>query len=778
MESSATEAARKKANALLAERAAIVKVGVDECLKCTVEVPSEICRFCDQPAIMRNRGHCAACASFWIPALNRPGSLLLGPEFMHSSVVPYNKVTCDCGLELCKKIGYCQRGRFTLPVDDKKRQAWFDMAGMKVDAYDQTNSLNDKKKKNYLAYWHFPPDRRKYDAERQTWSLIDAEESHKPNPTKSYDFLVPSYPLGEFIVDVRAARRSSQRSQSGRERRSLDASSPPAISAGSADLQRAVQQSARADAAEEDAAALRRRERELLEAAGSQSMVEVVDALKGLLDMTGEGTISAAVESLKRGRDEAAAAAAAAGPPLPKPGLQALRYANCTDADVDVLTYHGDREAFDAFLDMINVKKDDNDRGECTRLRRFQQTKSDERKCKKRKRKEGAGRKRTMEWKDEYLLWSCYVHCGCTTKLTARLFKVHPSTVSDIVRTWTVYLDQAFALLMPNPTKPELLRTYPRHTIRMLGHARVAKNLDATDKQCETPRFADSQSALYSKYHSQTGAKTLAGCTPVGTVPHPWVTEAYPSAISDEKQVEMTRILDNLRPYDAVNVDRGFCIENLAIKKKVIVIRPQKKMRNQAQFSVADANMQHKVGTTRIVIEQKNSHAKRRCGYLQRVTPALQFDMVGAIMRIAFCMANFNAPVTPGVHSGSTGNRACCAGVLWLGHDEPETVNALWEPELWCSRSQLDLHRRLSRVLTGRGFNAALVSELVLLETSLEKSASNREAAARTQWVNWKERNSDWEGNQGKHADLRSLALRTLDACDAARKSAGRLGVY
>ena len=76
MESSATEAARKKANALLAERAAIVKVGVDECLKCTVEVPSEICRFCDQPAIMRNRGHCAACASFWIPALNRPGSLL------------------------------------------------------------------------------------------------------------------------------------------------------------------------------------------------------------------------------------------------------------------------------------------------------------------------------------------------------------------------------------------------------------------------------------------------------------------------------------------------------------------------------------------------------------------------------------------------------------------------------------------------------------------------------------------------------------------------------
>ena len=94
------------------------------------------------------------------------------------------------------------------------------------------------------------------------------------------------------------------------------------------------------------------------------------------------------------------------------------------------------------------------------------------------------------------------------------------------------------------------------------------------------------------------------------------------------------------------------------------------------------------------------------------MTPATQFDMLSAIVRIAFCMTNFNAPVTPGVDCGATGNRACCADVLWLGHDEPETVNALFEPELWCSKSQLALHRRLSQILTGSSFNAALVSEL------------------------------------------------------------------
>jgi hypothetical protein len=289
------------------------------------------------------------------------------------------------------------------------------MAGMNVNAYHQTNSLNDKKKKHYLAYWHFPPERRKYDVERQTWSLIGAEEPHRPNPTKSYGFLVPSYPLSEFIVDVRAARRSSQRSQSDRERRSVDASSSSAISAGSDDLQRAVQQSARADAAEEDAAALRRRERELLEAAGSQSMVEVVDALKGLLDMTMEGTISAAVESLKRGREGAEGAEAAGAAAARGGGVGRLTYEGCCDEDFSTFTYFPTREMNDAFLDLVNAKGDDQDPGECTRLVRFSDAKKKERQGGfTRKRKSGGGRKRKFNWKDEYLIWSCYVHCGWT----------------------------------------------------------------------------------------------------------------------------------------------------------------------------------------------------------------------------------------------------------------------------------------------------------------------------------------------------------------------------
>ena len=80
------------------------------------------------------------------------------------------------------------------------------------------------------------------------------------------------------------------------------------------------------------------------------------------------------------------------------------------------------------------------------------------------------------------------------------------------------------------------------------------------------------------------------------------------------------------------------------------------------------------------------------------------------------------------------------AGVLYLGHDEPETINALNEPELWCSVAAL-APLPLSSAL-GEGFGAALVSELVLAETTPEESASDEERTAHVGQV--VAENTDW----------------------------------
>ena len=252
---------------------------------------------------------------------------------------------------------------------------------------------------------------------------------------------------------------------------------------------------------------------------------------------------------------------------------------------------------------------------------------------------------------------------------------------------------------------------------------------------------------------------------------------AFPSGVSDEVMTEKTGIIkDNLRYGDAVNVDRGFCFENYAIKYGVLVIRPQKKMRGQDQFSAPDAHMHHKVGTSRIVVEQANSTAKQKSGYLQRTTPALQFDILGIIARVSYLMTNFSAPLTTGVTTGSSGRRACRAGVQWLGQAEPETMDARGQPHLWCTTSQLNLHVQLSSVLVD--MPPEVVSELVLLETSLEKGASKEEVLAQGKWVSWKRENSCWCSDDAKKAALCALAEETAVAVDAARKAAGRLGIY
>jgi hypothetical protein len=181
-------------------------------------------------------------------------------------------------LELCAKIGYCQRGRFTLPVDDEKRQAWFDMAGMNVNAYDQTNSLNDKKKKHYLAYWHFPPER------------------HQPHQhtggrrAKHFDFLVPCNPLLGFRDEVRATRRGSERDDSAKRRRTM------LTSPSKNDLERAFVEFERAGAAEADAAALRAEEQTVLTSAGCKTMVELAAKLQNLKDASSDFNAALASE--------------------------------------------------------------------------------------------------------------------------------------------------------------------------------------------------------------------------------------------------------------------------------------------------------------------------------------------------------------------------------------------------------------------------------------------------------------------------------------------------
>ena len=55
---------------------------------------------------------------------------------------------------------------------------------------------------------------------------------------------------------------------------------------------------------------------------------------------------------------------------------------------------------------------------------------------------------------------------------------------------------------------------------------------------------------------------------------------------------------------------------------------------------------------------------------------------------------------------------------------------------------------------------------------------SKEEVLAQGKWVSWKRENSCWCSDDAKKAALCALAEETAVAVDAARKAAGRLGIY
>ena len=75
-----------------------------------------------------------------------------------------------------------------------------------------------------------------------------------------------------------------------------------------------------------------------------------------------------------------------------------------------------------------------------------------------------------------------------------------------------------------------------------------------------------------------------------------------------------SRILESLLPGDYAEVDRGFLIDKICARLGIIVVRPNVNRNGQKQISLEDSGLIHRVGNTRIIIEQV-------CGRLPPYSP-------------------------------------------------------------------------------------------------------------------------------------------------------------
>ena len=185
-------------------------------------------------------------------------------------------------------------------------------------------------------------------------------------------------------------------------------------------------------------------------------------------------------------------------------------------------------------------------------------------------------RQRKLSWKDEFLVYCFYAKCNLSMRRTGALFGIKQTLVHDIVYAWANVLCLTLEKLFPVPTRSQILRAYPKSMIKKFGHANIFMLLDATEAYADIASMKSVNVILYSAYKGHSTLKWLVGCDPIGTVWNESISAGYPGSVSDIVCTAVTNILDQI-PYGcAVEVDKGFLIENDCALLGIICIRPMK----------------------------------------------------------------------------------------------------------------------------------------------------------------------------------------------------------
>ena len=107
-----------------------------------------------------------------------------------------------------------------------------------------------------------------------------------------------------------------------------------------------------------------------------------------------------------------------------------------------------------------------------------------------------------------------------------------------------------------------MLCAYPKSVLKKFGHANIFMLLDATELFAEIASMKSVNSILFSAYKHNSTLKWLVVCDPIGTTWDASITAGYPGSISDHVQTAITKNLDHIPFGCAVEVDKGFLIEN------------------------------------------------------------------------------------------------------------------------------------------------------------------------------------------------------------------------
>lgn len=324
-------------------------------------------------------------------------------------------------------------------------------------------------------------------------------------------------------------------------------------------------------------------------------------------------------------------------------------------------------------------------------------------------------RHRKLHWKTEYLVYCFFARCNISMTRIAALFGIGRILVHDIVYGWANMLADTLAQFFPVPTRSQMLRAYPKSVIKKFGHAHIFMLLDATEIFAEVASMKSVNAILYSAYKHHSTLKWLVGCDPIGTVWNDSISEGYPGAISDPIQTIVTNILEQIPFGCAVEVDKGFLIENECAFLGIHCVRPMKMLTGQMQQSKEDVALTQKVGKTRIPVEQVNGQMKNSASFFDKRIRLDQIGLADLICRVSYLLQNFKLGFIQ-QHDGTKKDRPCKAHIRWYDGEDDGLIDIRPYVEMWGTTSEINRWRELADMPENKDATNLEISEMVLAE--------------------------------------------------------------
>lgn len=221
----------------------------------------------------------------------------------------------------------------------------------------------------------------------------------------------------------------------------------------------------------------------------------------------------------------------------------------------------------------------------------------------------------------------------------ALLFKVYtPKHCARVFKDTILLLNSCLEVAITWPSREKISRNVPL-CFEKFPNVRIV--LDYTEIYIQDPKNLCCRVLIYSHYKGTKTFKIMTSVTPAGNIF--FVSKPFGGRASDKAIFESSKLLELLKPGDAVMDDKGFLIDEICQLHNVKVVKPPF-LKKKKQFSKSEANETRLIASARVHVERSNERLKK-FKILGITMPNNLVPMAKQIFRVICATVNLSSPI-------------------------------------------------------------------------------------------------------------------------------------